>query len=95
MSFTHPSTVGDSDPLAGFVQMSGLRSMVYLLQVKTGSSRLDDALYGVAHPGAPDARPDMTHHDVVAAIREIASSNAIFGELASQLADDYAKEYCS
>ena len=63
--------------------------------VKTGSSALDDALYTMAHPTAPDATPGgATHEDVVAAIRNVASAWPEFKVFATELADTYEKEHC-
>lgn len=90
------TTSDGSDPLAGFDQCENTRARVYLLQVKTNSSTLDDALYTMAHPEAPDATPGgTTHADVVAAIRGIAATRPEFAGFATKLADTYEQEYCA
>ena len=81
-----------SDPLAGFGQ--GILLDIYLLQVKTGNARLDDALYSLAHPNARDAIPNATHQDVVRALRAIAEAYDAYGEVATKLADAYEAEFC-
>lgn len=89
------TTSDGSDPLAGFDQAGDTRAKVYLLQVKTNSSALDDALYTIAHPEAPDATPGgATHAEVVAAIRGISATRSEFADLANELADAYEQEYC-
>lgn len=97
MIAAYTGTAGrDSNPLAGFNVCGSIREKVYLLAVKTGSSTMDDALYTLAHPTAPDATPGgATHEDVVAAIRDIAESWPEFSPLATELASAYEEEYCN
>lgn len=93
MALSH--TGGSKDPLAGFDQCDSTRAKAYLLQVKTNSSALDDALYTIAHPEASDATPGgATHADVVAAIRGISATRPEFADFATKLADTYEHEYC-
>jgi len=82
-------TRDDNNPLAGF----GHGLDIYMLQIKTGSTALDDAIYSVAHPSSPDATPGATRHDVLKAIKNIAASWPIYRDIANKIADDYAKEH--
>lgn len=77
------------DPMAGF----GHGMDIYMLQMKTGSTTLDDAIYSVAHPDAPDATPGATHLDVLRAIKEIAALWPVYRDIAEKIADDYANEH--
>ena len=95
MSQPQTDTGGGSGLLAVLMHASSVRAKVYLLAVYTGFNRLEDALYSVANPTASDARPGATHQDVVDAIRGIAQQHPTDSKVLDQLADDYAKEYCS
>ena len=81
----------DSAALVGFGQ--GTTQDIYLLQVKTGSGTLDDALYNLAHPTASDAQPGGTHQHVVDALNMIADVFPVYGDVALNLAKAYAKEH--
>lgn len=85
----------DNSPSAGFDLSKPVRENVYLLQVKTGSPALDNALYSLAHPDAPDAIRGATHRGVVEAIRVVAKVHKDFTDIAEQLADAYEQEYCN
>lgn len=85
---------GSDDPMAGFGSVETMLGKVYLLQVKTGSGALDNALYSIAHPTQPDADPNATHSDVVAALRWIVKIYPEYAEIATELAKAYEKEYC-
>lgn len=80
-----------SAALAGFGQ--GTLPDIYLLQVKTGSVILDDALYSLAHPTAPDATPGATHLDVLRALNMIVEDTPVYSVIASKLAKAYAEEH--
>lgn len=75
---------GQDSPLDGFDQCSSIREQVYLLQVKTGSAALDNALYRRAHNGGK-------HEDVIDVLRFIAEtySDSTLANKARELADTY------
>lgn len=84
---------GNDDPLAGFEYVKDTRSAVSLLSVKLGSGRLDDALYSLAHPDAPDANMGVTHQTVVDELDRIGSGDSPYAEKARELSAAYATEY--
>ena len=88
------SMSGQSDPLAGFGSCKTTLEKIYLLQVKTGSKQLDDALYGIAHPDSSDVFREYTYDDVAESLDAIARHSAIYGEIAAKLAAVYRKEFC-
>lgn len=53
MARTYNQSATNKDFHEGFDLMDSVLGQVYLLQVKTGSPELDDALYGLAHEGRP------------------------------------------
>lgn len=58
------------------------------------SPALDNALYSLAHPSAPDADPDPSHEKVVKALRQIADARADIREVTIELANSYEQEHC-
>ncbi len=82
------------NPLEGFDSCRSVLRKVYLLQVKTRSRALDDALYGICHPGAPDAGREYNHQDVVDVLNDIAKDYPVFNEIATKLAKAYREEFC-
>lgn len=84
----------NDDPMAGF-DRGGIESKIRLLIVKLGDGgmTLDDAIYSLAHPTAPDATPGMTREGVVTALMAIADGSSVFAKIAHNLADGYREEY--
>lgn len=100
MTRTSTQSILDNDTNDSFLQAfdstGSSRGKVYLLQVMTESSRLDDVLYSLAHPTAPDALSQgAEHQDVVAVVREIARRYTSHRQnFINSIADEYEAEYC-
>lgn len=89
-------TKSDKDYFHGVIKNPelGMGYKLRFIQVVTMSPALDNALYSLAHPSAPDADPDPSHEKVVKALRQIADARADIREVTIELANSYEQEHC-